>query len=62
MKKYRVEFEFMCIDAGITDSKWHKDFLDNNGNGFKLSEAAIVACFLKANSVCYHRNIKIVEM
>lgn len=60
--KYRVEFEFMVADVEVSDGKWHKDYLDNNGAGFTLDEAEVVACDLRASSVCYNRNVDVVEM
>ena len=62
MKKYRVEFEFMVSEADITDGKWHKDYLDNNGEGFTFDEAERVACDLRGTSVCYIKWAEVVEM
>lgn len=59
---YRVEFEFMLNDIEITDHKWHKDFLDNNGDGFTFEEAERLACELRYDEFFRTRNIDVVEM
>lgn len=62
MARYRVDFEFRCIDLEISDGKWHKDFLDNNGAGFTFEEAEEVACELRASTIQDTRWAEVVEM
>ena len=62
MTKYKVNFEFMMKDSAITDNVFHKDYLDNNGDGFTLEEAENVAFDLRINSLCYFRYINIERM
>lgn len=62
MNKYKVEFEFMNMDAEITDGLWHKDYLDNDGDGFDFEDASDIAMEMHYNTAYRHKNIKIVEM
>ena len=62
MEKYRVEFEFMITDPDVTDGKWHKDYLDNNGEGYTFEDAESVACSLRTDTVCCKRWVEVVEM
>lgn len=60
--KFRVEFEFKNNDLEVSDGKFHKDYLDNNGAGFSYEDACDVARELHLTSVTDNRNIKIVEI
>ena len=61
-KKYKVEFEFMYVDADVSDGKWHKDTLDNNGAGFTLEDAERVACELRASTIQDTKWAEVVEI
>lgn len=58
---YKVEFESMWRGTD-SDGKYHKDFLDNNGKGFKYDDAKMLARELKLSDCAYNRNIEIVAM
>lgn len=62
MAKYRVEFEFKVVDYEVSDGKWHKDFLDNNGKGFTFEDAEKLAGDLRYNEFVHHRNVDVVEI
>lgn len=62
MNKYKVVFEFMCADADVSDGKWHKDYLDNNGDGFTFEEAEDVASEIRTSTIQYTKWAEVVEM
>lgn len=62
MKKYKVVFEFMYADADVSDGKWHKDYLDNNGAGFTFEEAEDVASEIRASTIADVKWAEVVEM
>jgi len=62
MSKYRVEFEFRVIDPEISDGKWHKEYLDNNGEGMTFEEAERVACDVRENEFYDTKNVDVVEI
>ena len=62
MARYRVDFEFMIADADISDGKWHRDFLDANGEGFTFEEAERIAGELRASSLHYTKWAEVVKM
>lgn len=60
--KHKVVFDFKVADYEVSDGKWHRDFLDNNGAGFTFSDAERVAGELRSNTFAYCRNIEIVKI
>lgn len=62
MKRYRVEFEFMCTDLEVSDGKWHKDCLDNNGAGYAFEDAERIACELRASTIQDTKWAEVVEI
>lgn len=62
MKKYKVQFEFRCADLEVSDGKWHKDYLDNNGVGYTFEEAEDVACKLRASIIQDTKWAEVIEM
>lgn len=59
--KYRVWFNF-CNLGDDSDFAWHRDFLDNNGNGFTAEEARNVAKDLQESRVAKIKNVMFEEM
>lgn len=62
MKRYRVEFEFMYIEPEVSDGKYHKDYVDNNGEGFIKSEAEYIARHIKQSTILDVKWAEVVEM
>ena len=60
--RYQVNFEFTILDSEISDGKWHKDYVNNNGAGFTFEEAEDVACQLRVSNLMPHRNVEVIEM
>lgn len=60
--RYQVNFEFTILDPEISDGKWHKDYLNNNGEGFTFEEAEDIACQLRSSDLMPHRNVEVIEM
>ena len=64
-KIYELQKSAGCIKsalADVSDGKWHKDFLDNNGAGFTFEDAEYVACELRASTIAYVKWAEVVEM
>ena len=62
MERYRVDYEFRYCDLDVSDGKFHKDFLDNNGVGFSFEDAERVACELRASTVADVKWAEIVKI
>lgn len=60
-KRYRIEFESMWRGSD-SDGKYHRDFIDDNGKGFKYEDAKRLAIELQLSECTYNRNINIVEI
>ena len=62
MSRYKVEFEFKVEDAEVSDGKWHKDFLDNEGAGFTYADASRVASEIRMSDFVTAKNVDVIRM